>query len=184
MKQLIGKNEIINTALKVAKEKGWEKTSVREISKAINYSTIKIYSEFGSKDGLLRAIQEKGFMMLKNEYLRSTQSNESAEAKLIELTVAHYRFAIHQKTYYDLMFQMNGSTCSLPSGAVLQNPSKPINELLSYITGYKVDKTLFFHWWALAHGFVAITNAGKTKEEEAITMLRSIMKDFIKGIKK
>lgn len=182
MNHQINAQHIIDAALKLAAERGWEKTSVREISKAIGYSTIKIYSDFESKEGLLKAIQKQGFSLLKSEYMRSVQSADTVETKLIELTVAHYRFAVYQKTYYDLMFQMNGSTCSLPGGSVLENASLPIRELLQTIAG-KADKTLFFHWWALAHGFVAITTADKTKENEAIATLREIMKNFIKGIK-
>ena len=182
MNNQIQAQQIVEAALQIASRQGWEKTSVREISKAIGYSTIKIYSDFQNKEGLLKEIQKQGFSLLKNEYQKSVQANDNPETQLIELTVAHYRFAIHQKTYYDLMFQMNGSTCSLPGGSVLENASLPIRELLQFIAG-NVDKTLFFHWWALAHGFVAITNADKTKESEAILTLREIMKNFIKGIK-
>lgn len=183
MKPFLTKNEIIEAAIGIAREKGWEKTSVREISRAINYSTIKIYSEFKSKEDLLKVIQERGFVMLKNEYIKGIQSKNTSEEKLIELTISHYKFAIHQNTYYDLMFQMNGSTCALPSGKVLQNASEPIRQLLSDVAGSKVSKALFFHWWALTHGFITITRTHKTGEQESQSMLRTIIMQFVKGIK-
>lgn len=184
MDKSISKNEIVGATLKVAEEKGWKKTSVRDISKRINYSTIKIYSEFGSKEGLLKVIQKQGFVMLKDEYLKSMDTQDSSDEKLIELTVKHFQFANQHKTYYDLMFQMNGSSGPYPSGEILKIAGKPVSQLLSEVAGYPVNKTLFFHWWALAHGFIAITNADKTKEEQALTMLRAIMKNFVKGIKR
>ncbi|MEL7123286.1 MAG: TetR/AcrR family transcriptional regulator [Bacteroidota bacterium] len=184
MNKLIGKNEIIEAALTIAKKKGWEKTSVRDISKAINYSTIKIYSEFGNKEGLLQAIQRRGFVLLKDEYSKSIDTQDSNEKKLIELTVKHFQFSKQHKAYYDLMFQMNGSPCPFPSGEVLRIAGKAVSELLSEVAGYPANKVLFFNWWALAHGFIAITDADRTEEEQAITLLRDIMENFVKGIKK
>lgn len=181
MSKLIQAHQIIEAAVKIAAQHGWEKTSVREISKAIGYSTIKIYSDFESKEGLLKAIQKQGFSLLRNEYKRSIQAQDTAEAKLVELTLAHYRFAVRQGAYYDLMFQMNGSTCALPQSDVLENASLPIRQLLETVAG-KVDKALFFHWWALAHGFVTITQADKTREKEAIELLKVIVQQFIRGI--
>ena len=182
MNSSIQPQDIYDAALNIASQHGWEKTSVREISKAIGYSTIKIYSDFQNKEGLLRAIQNQGFQLLKNEYQRSLQRNDDDEIRLQELTVAHYHFALKHRTYYDLMFQMNGSTCSLPESRVLEQTSLPVRSLLESIAG-KADKALFFHWWALAHGFVAITNADQTKEAEATALIRGIMRQFIKGIK-
>ncbi len=183
MKKFVSKNQIIDAAINIAGEKGWEKTTVREIAKEINYSTIKIYSEFKSKEDLLKAIQIQGFMMLKSEYLKSIQFIDQREEKLIELTLAHYRFSHQQKTYYDLMFQMDGSTCSLPKEGVLANAGEPINQLLSDVAGYKVDKPLFLHWWSLAHGFIAITRMMGDNEENNNRILRALMTKFIKGIK-
>ena len=72
------KNKIIEQTIHLAQKKGWEKTSVREISKEIGYSTIKIYSDFGGKDGLLKEIQRKGFKGLKEVYLTSIDKGTDA----------------------------------------------------------------------------------------------------------
>ncbi len=184
MNKQINKNEILDAAVAIAQEKGWEKTSVRDISKMISYSTIKIYSEFGNKEGLLKMIQKRGFLMLKNEYRKSIETQNTSDDKLIELTVRHFQFSKQHKVYYDLMFQMNGSPCPFPDGEVLRIAGQAVSRLLSEVAGYPTDKVLFFNWWALAHGFIAITNADKTEEEQAIVLLSGIMKNFVKGIKR
>lgn len=176
------KSEIVQAAVEVAKEKGWDKTSVRDISKKINYSTIKVYSDFGSKDGLLQEIQKDGFRRLRQAYVRSGTNATSTAEKLVQLTLAHYRFACQHRAYYELMFQMNGSGCSMPGGDVLQTTSEPIRQLIQDIHG-KVDRTLFFHWWALAHGFVVITGTqAKLPLHEATEMLGEIAQRFVTSI--
>ncbi len=175
------KKEILDKALEMAKERGWKNTSVRELSKAIGYSTIKIYSEFESKENLLLEIQRNGFEQLKLAYLNAIKSLPSDKDKLVAITIEHYNFSKKNKALYDLMFQIDGAPCSLPSRAILENTSEPIRHILTNIAG-KLDKSLFFHWWAIAHGFVNITHSEKVSEEEALEMLNSIMSNFIKGI--
>lgn len=176
------REEIIQAALSIAKEKGWDKTSVRDIAHEINYSTIKIYSDFGSKEGLLREIQQEGFRQLRQQYVQSSKNEDKASEKLIRLTLAHYQFAREQRVYYELMFQMNGSDCSMPGHDVLQTASEPIRELLQEIHG-SVDRTLFFHWWALVHGFVVISGTqSKVSSSEAAEILATIVRRFVSSI--
>ena len=177
------KTDIIQAAIDIAQVKGWDKTSVRDISKKINYSTIKVYSDFGSKDGLLQEIQKEGFRRLRQAYVQSEAEATNADEKLVQLTVAHYRFARQHRAYYELMFQMNGSGCRMPGGGVLQTASEPIRQLIQDIHG-KVNRTLFFHWWALAHGFVIITGTQpKISIAEATEMLCTIVRRFVSSIR-
>ena len=177
------KTEIIQAVIDIAQAKGWDKTSVRDISKKINYSTIKIYSDFGSKDGLLQEVQKEGFRRLRRAYVKSGDNAIDATEKLVQLTLAHYRFARQHRAYYELMFQMNGSECSTPGGDVLQTASEPIRQLIQKIHG-EVNRTLFFHWWALAHGFVVITDTqSKLSLAEALKMLSTIIRRFVSSIR-
>lgn len=177
------KQEIIKTAVDIARQKGWEKTSLREISKQIGYSTIKIYSEFDGKDGLYQAIQEKGFKLLKDAYLKSIADIENPEEILIQLSKAHYHFAHDHEKYYELMFKMSGTNCDVKDKNIMFNASQPIRDAIFNICG-KVDRTLFFNWWVIAHGFVVIvSNEQKISKTEAEEMLTAMIENFIKAIK-
>ena len=177
------KTNIIEATLKLARDKGWEKVSVRDIAKEINYSTIKIYSDFGSKESLLREIQAEGFHLLKKNYEEAIAGEQDAGEQLLKLSLAHYHFARQQQVYYDLMFQLNGTNCKLPDGEMLSNTSEPVRDLLKQLHG-SLDKSLFYNWWVLAHGFVAITATyppGTLAEAEE--MLQTMIRRFIHSIR-
>jgi AcrR family transcriptional regulator len=177
------KQEILEAALFIAHQKGWEKTSVREISKHIGYSTIKIYSEFDGKDGLYNAIQDSGFHLLKESYLQAIAGIDNAETQLIQLSKAHFRFALEHEKYYELMFKMGGTNCEVKDRNILFNASQPVRDAIFNICG-KVDRILFFNWWVIAHGFIVIVGSQhKMPPEEAEKMLTAMVENFIKAIK-
>ncbi|MEM9831430.1 MAG: TetR/AcrR family transcriptional regulator [Bacteroidota bacterium] len=176
------KQEVIQAAIEVAKGKGWNQTSVRAIAKKIQYSTIKIYSDFGSKEALLQEVQHQGFLLIREEYEKAIQIEETAEKKLVALTLAHYAFAIDQKEYYELMFQMGGTNCQVSDRDIMFRTSQPIRDLIFQIGG-RVDKTLFFNWWVIAHGFVVVVGQDPLiPRAEAVDMLSDITQNFIKSI--
>lgn len=169
---------IIAATLGIAEHKGWEKTTVRAISQAIGYSTIKIYADFGSKEGLFREIQARGFSQLLATYRDSIMPAVGGVETLVSLTLAHFRFARTHAALYDLMFQLGGAPCSLPGGDHLRITSEPVRACLEALHG-QVDRTLFFHWWTLAHGFVAISRIDTSLDQAAAeVMLQKIVRQF------
>lgn len=170
---------ILQAALDYAKQHSWHKTTVREISKEIGYSTIKIYSEFGSKENLLQEIQKKGFRLLRDEYSKAASSDDNAELQLIEICMAHLRFAQNFTEYYDLMFSSNETFCKSVSADILMQAAEPVKNVLEKVTASK-DIKHFLHWFSLVHGFYEVTKKNDNKNE---TMLKEIVLDFIKGIK-
>ncbi|OAQ38956.1 hypothetical protein A5893_13035 [Pedobacter psychrophilus] len=179
----LSRDEIIEKTIVYANQYGWAKTSVREISKEIGYSTIKIYSEFGDKDQLLQEIQKKGFRLLRDEYVMATLSKENPEEQLIEICLAHYRFALKHSRYYELMFSQNNSLCKSISPEILTQAAEPVKSVIGKIASSK-NIVHFLHWFSLVHGFyeVAHKNLSK-KEKEAEKVLEDIIHNFIKGIK-
>ena len=176
------RDAIIQTAVNIAQRDGWAKASVRNISKEINYSTIKIYSEFGSKDNLLYEVQKQGFRMLHKAMIDAIETEVTPENQFIALNIAHYEFALDNKVYYDLMFQMNGTNCKHPNDNTKMNTSQPIRSLLAQLSSEPPSKSLFFNWWALIHGFVAVSN-DKMSRTESIEILKEIVQRFIKSIR-
>lgn len=177
------REDIIEATLQLAERQGWANTSVREISRAVSYSTIKIYSEFGSKESLLAEVQQKGFRLLRDAYVAAISKMENPEDQLSELCKAHYLFSRKHARYYELMFQTNGVSCKNAAGEVLQHTSEPVRELIRQIAGH-VDRTLFFTWWSLIHGFTVIMQGNfSLPEKEALTLLEAMVRNFIKGIR-
>jgi len=171
------KEEILEKVVEIAEREGWEKTSIRKISKEIGYSTIKIYSDFGGKEGLLKEIQAKGFKELKKVYCDSVVSTDLT-TNLTNLTVAHLRFAKNNSQLYDLMFSLNGAVSSFPDGELLKETGQPIREILYKIDG-ELLKHRFYHWWSIAHGYFSVTQSNPFMSiDEVEEILIKIIKDF------
>ncbi|MEO1054085.1 MAG: TetR/AcrR family transcriptional regulator [Bacteroidota bacterium] len=172
------KDKIIEQTISLAQKKGWKKTSVREISKEIGYSTIKVYSDFGGKEGLLKEIQKKGFQQLKDVYLASMAKGKDPVGQLAKLTIGHFKFAKDNTHLYELMFSLNGAVSSFPDPELLKDTGSPVRALLQNIDG-ELLKHRFYHWWSIAHGFFSITmNNPHINDQEYEKLLKQIVKDF------
>lgn len=179
----LNRDDLLEKTIKYATENGWHKTSVREISKEIGYSTIKIYSEFGGKEGLLNEIQKKGFKLLREEYIKASSLKETPEEQLVEICLAHFRFAMNHSSYYDLMFTNNDSLCQSISPEILTYSAAPVKSVIEKIDSANV-KIHFLHWFSLVHGFYEVAYKNMAKRGiEAELLLEKISRDFIKGIK-
>lgn len=176
------KSDILEATLKYAKINGWHKTSIREVSKEIGYSTIKIYSEFGNKENLLISIQDKGFRLLRDEYIKAIAYSENVEEQLLNICLTHYRFAHQNSEYYELMFNSNEAFCKKVSLDTVLQAAEPIKSVLEAITNRR-DITDFLHWFSLVHGYYEVTKQNFTgnwkKGEVALTKM---VNHFIKGI--
>ena len=176
-------DNIVAVTIALAEKVGWEKTSVREIAKRIGRSTIKIYSDFGSKDALLLEIQRRGFQLLRAHYEKAIAAETTPEARLIGLSMAHCRFAHQHKTYYDLMFSLNGALCKADTRDVMRAASQPIRQVLQQVAG-RADHVVFVNWWALVHGFTLVaTQAGLADETTQLAMLTQLVENLIKGFR-
>lgn len=177
------RDDILEKTVEFAQVHGWAKTSVREISKEIGYSTIKIYSEFGNKDKLLQEIQKKGFRLLRDEYIQASVSSINVEEQLIAICIAHYQFALQHTRYYELMFTNNSALCKSASSNEIRQAAEPVRQIIEKITGQD-NMTHFMHWFSLVHGYYEVTSKDSSRKyDELKKVLAQIAVNFIKGIK-
>ena len=176
------KADILEKTVQLAGNKGWADISVREISKAIGYSTIKIYSDFGGKDKLLFEIQKQGFAMLEEKYKKAIAGLSSPKDKLIRISIAHIRFSFEQQAYYDLMFSLNAAHCQSDIGTIKIKVSLVIRDILKEITTND-NKMAFLQYYSLIHGFAIVCRElPAIKPNTLDNMVKSFMLNFIKGI--
>ncbi|MCE2997176.1 MAG: TetR/AcrR family transcriptional regulator [Cyclobacteriaceae bacterium] len=179
----LSRDQILNTTLTIAKEIGWANTSVREISKRIRYSTIKIYSEFGNKDNLFIELQKRGFEVLRQVYVEASESGKNAEEQLHAICQAHLEFSFTHRTYYEIMFSLNGASCKGELGPTLKKTSEPVRAALEKIDG-GASTEAFFNWWSLLHGFVVVTQNDASKSRKTKSeILRVLVQNLIKGLR-
>ncbi|REL32917.1 TetR/AcrR family transcriptional regulator [Rhodohalobacter sp. SW132] len=96
---------ILSTAAELFRTKGYEKTSIRAIADAIDYSPGTIYRYFKDKDELMFEISETGFKLF-HEYQNSVSNIENPLVRLKKIGESYIKFALDYPSYYELMFIM------------------------------------------------------------------------------
>ena len=174
---------IIHATLEIAQKVGWEKVSVRAISKEIGYSTIKIYSDFGSKEELLFRVQKKGFEILRSDYIKATDSSDRPEVTLKNLALTHIRFALKKPTYYELMFDYKFESCKSKSANIKKAVGSLIHEVIKRITDTN-SSIAFLQFYAMLYGFIQITkDFSHHKNFDMETATIQFVENFVNGIK-
>ncbi len=101
------KDLILQAAMDLFVEEGYEKASIRKIADRIEYSPATIYLYFKDKDEIFHAVHEKGFDIF---FVRMEKLAVIADPfeRLEKLGEAYLHFAREHPQLYDLMFIMWG----------------------------------------------------------------------------
>ncbi len=97
------RERILEAAVQVFAEEGFENTSIRSIAKRIEYSPATIYLYFKDKNELLFAIHEVGFDLLLQE-MQKVATIENPLERLREIAKTYIQFSIDHPEHYNLMF--------------------------------------------------------------------------------
>jgi AcrR family transcriptional regulator len=174
---------VIQSALKLAQRKGWENVSVRMIAKEIGYSTMKIYSDFGSKEQLLYEIQKRGFDMLRSAYEKALDPTKAPESNLETMVIAHVRFALDRSVLYELMFDHKFNHCKTDAAKIKQEVCGVFLEVIEAI-GVAKPETAFLQLFAMLYGYVKISKEFSNQNDNLVeTTISQLVKNFVYGIK-
>jgi len=154
---------ILHTAADLFLEMGFDKTSIRNIADAIEYSPGTIYLYFKDKNELFYAISEEGFRLF-YQYFQEVLNVKDPMAQLKALGRAYVRFALENPAYYDLMFMMvapmqveqtqHGWLHGENSHRILVDIVAACQEQ-GYFKGQDLQTTAFWIW-ATVHGIVSL----------------------------
>ncbi len=97
---------IIDAALKLFVDEGYENVSIRKIANAIEYSPAAIYLYFEDKDAIFYELHNIGFSEFYKRQLE-IQSIKDPVNRLIAHGRTYIKFAIENPEYYDIMFIAN-----------------------------------------------------------------------------
>jgi AcrR family transcriptional regulator len=94
---------IINSALRLIREKGPNQLSLREVARRIDYSPAGLYEYYDSKEDLIQAVCSEADGRLKAA-LESVDPALETEEYLIELGLAYIHFARQQPEHFTFLF--------------------------------------------------------------------------------
>ena len=89
---ILHKEQILKAAETLFSAKGFEQTTIEDISKVSEYSRRTIYAYYESKDDILYHIIEKGLLLLKCEVKKAIQENDSFISKYKAICIAMVKY--------------------------------------------------------------------------------------------
>ena len=102
------RDTILRAAMKLFLEESFEKTTMRRIAEAIDYTPGTLYWYFKDKDEIVFALHQRGFEMLFAKQ-QPTMAIADPVERLSKLAEIYIDFALENPQYYDLMF-INSAT--------------------------------------------------------------------------
>lgn len=179
------RGNILDAALDIVKEDGWQALSMRKIADKIEYTAPIIYEYFDNKEGILLELTRVGHGLLLHEFKLAQAKQDSPEEQLSAMWHAYWTFAFEHKELYQLMFGVDMICCELTkSMPEAEAARKLIWENIAMImddpqpTEEKVCRK-YYTFWSIIHGLIAINLTRKGTNDE---MNQHILKDAINSI--
>jgi AcrR family transcriptional regulator len=150
---------ILQAALEIASEEGWQAVTIRRVAERIEYSPSAIYKYFEDKEAILFTLLRQGFQQVSLALESASRQESDPSARLHQISAAYWNFAWHHTTEYQLMFDLKGKmhevgeakAAFLTVRSAIEEWSKT-NEVRIADLDAKVDIL-----WATMHGLVALT---------------------------
>jgi AcrR family transcriptional regulator len=159
---------LVDEAGRILSTEGAAALSLRRLATATGTSTMAVYTLFGDKPGLLRAMYRAGFERLGETMRAAVEGGDDPLAALADLGYAYRRAALANPHLYDLMFGRPVATFE-PDPAdkeVADATFRPLVEAVQRcvdagaMVAPDAERTAFF-LWAVTHGMVSLELAGQ-----------------------
>ncbi|WP_316788563.1 TetR/AcrR family transcriptional regulator [Pedobacter frigoris] len=176
---------ILDAALDIVKDEGWQSLSMRKIADKIEYTAPIIYEYFANKEGILLELTRRGYIILAGEVRTAKQLHESPADQLEAMWIAYWNFAFKYKELYRLMYGVDMNCCelkkSMPEAELADDLIYEVIEKIMTVDNPPEDLVCrkFYTFWSIIHGLISINLVNKGRNEE---MNQRILKDAIKGI--
>ncbi|MBC9929694.1 TetR/AcrR family transcriptional regulator [Chitinophaga qingshengii] len=164
------RRRIVDAAMKMFVEEGYEKVSIRNIADKIEYSPATIYLYYKDKDELLYDVQKEAFVSLADHFARSLTAAEPLE-RLMQLAWAYIGFYRENPELYDLMFIIKAPMNAEGEEEKWKNGDSAYDALYHLVAECIEKKLLRFQnptiaamsIWAFAHGLISLDLRSRLK---------------------
>ena len=189
------KKLIIDAALRMFVEDGYEKTSIRNIADKIEYSPGTIYLYYKDKDELLYAVQKVAFTKMLETFQQEATSR-SPWKRLEQIAYSYVNFGIHHPDLYDLMFIIRAPMNTAEKKGDWDNGDACFNYLTDTINEcmekgllrYSDPRVAALSIWSMGHGLVSLQVRCRFKvmelsDDQVSNMINLSIKEFLRTIK-
>ena len=177
---------ILEAALQIVKEEGWQALSMRKIADVIEYTAPIIYEYFSNKEAILLELIRQGYLKLSRELEQARDRHRLPAKQLEDMWLTYWNYAFANKELYQGMFGITTS-CACEMVNKLPEAERPY-ELFSAVIGefMNIDDlegdiicTKYYTFWSVVHGLVSINLLSRGSSDE---INRQVLKDAIDGI--
>lgn len=168
------RSTIIDAALRLFRERGYEATTMRAIARRIDYTATAIYHHFRSKEALLYELCDSDFRALAGVFQAAARVEDPVE-RLDRIGTVYVEFALTHPMHYQLLFMTRRPTLEAVGRERVSDPGERAYGVLrqacaeaiaagrfrpEYADADEVAQML----WAAMHGIVSL-HVTKQQEE-------------------
>lgn len=172
-------------------------TSVNQIARSAELSIGTVYFYFENKEDIFAALQAEGLEILHQDVLAACRQAETAEAKLVGIAAAYYRFSEIHKNYFDVIHYFLSATDVVFSPAVKEQIDRHGERILHRVETVMVEGVAAknFHpiptrryallFWGMIHGLIPFRKMKTTLlgEDSHQVLYDTAVDNFIAGLK-
>ena len=177
------KEDIVNSAFEIVKEKGVEGLNAREVAKRLNCSIQPIFYQFATMEELKKAVYEKIYALYK-EYMLSGENTENSYRAMGK---SYVRFAKDYPVFFKILF-MQQTEMNKDNYAKIDQLGDKIIETGRNFTGLTFEEQKEFHLkvWIFTHGIATLIVTGtiKLNDNEIDELIGSSVRQMLIGYKK
>ena len=174
---------VVQVAVKMVNETGWESLNARSLAKALNISTKPLYRMYSSMDEIKENIYKEIYRQY-DEFINSRIDNKKA---LITLAVAYVEFSKKYNNLFKCLFLSNNLKWKNLEDVLDEkwNQSTIINLVNKHGYNFEDAKNLFLNYWLYVNGLATLiaTNDLDINEEELLVKLVKMYKMLTKNEK-
>ena len=190
------KRRIIDVAMKMFVEEGYEKTSIRNIAEKIEYSPTTLYLYYKDKDELLYDVQKECFEKLDAEFEKKATAKDPYE-RLKQICHTYVHYGIDHPELYDLMFIIRAPMNVVEDQELWTNGKDCMEFFLTCIgecieqdkIRYTDQRLAALSIWSMGHGLVSLQLRCRFKvmeleDSEIPGVIDAAIDDYLRLLKK
>lgn len=177
----ISKEKIVNVAVKMVMDNGWDSVNARSLAKELGVSTKPLYRIYKNMDEIKQDIINE----ISNQYDKFLKARIDNKKALLTLCIAYVEFAVEYKNLFISLFLSNNLKWQSIENVLDEkwNQGTIINLVNKHGYSFEEAKALFMNMWLYANGLATLiaTNDITLDDKEILVRLVKYYKTLIKG---
>lgn len=184
-KAKFSREEIIDTAINIVREDGFDALTSRALGTKLGSSARPIFTVFQN----MEEVQQEVIITAKQKYREYISKGLSQDLAFKGVGMEYILFSINEPKLFQLLFMTEQSQIPDLTGVLPLIDDSYEQILRSIQSGYEIDKSsaeiLYRHLWIYTHGIATLcaTNMCRFTDEEVSSMIRQVCISILKSIK-